>query len=61
MTSALKFSIARKFSNAMIQTNPAPSTAMRCETQSMMQVLGKKGGWPGCGLEPMEAETGGED
>lgn len=41
VTSVHKFSIARKFSKIMTQTIPAPSTAMRCETQSMMQVLGK--------------------
>lgn len=43
VTSVLKFSIARKFSNTMTQTNPAPSTATRCAMQSRMQVWGRNG------------------
>lgn len=43
VTSVFKFSIARKFSNTMTQTNLAPSTATRCAMQSMMQVWGRNG------------------
>lgn len=37
--------IFRKSSNTMTQTIPVPSTAMKCEMQSMMQVLGCRGCW----------------
>lgn len=61
VTSVLKSSIARKFSNTMIQTSLVPSTAMRCEMQSMMQVLGKQvgGGDVDSGWWKQELEGGG--
>lgn len=43
VTAIFEFSIFRKSSNTMTQTIPAPSIAMRCEMQSMMQVLGAEG------------------
>lgn len=57
VTSILKFSIARKFSNTMTQTSLAPLTATRCEMQSMTQVLRRKG-WEGCGPEAVGAGMG---
>lgn len=58
VTSVLKFSFARKFSNTMIQTSPVPSTAMRCEMQSMTQVLGKQVGGGDVGSWLVEAGIG---